>query len=107
MPPTAAFGRYALAGRSVSVVPGPLPPPPTGSTEPPAPRRAPPRTHRPSRLFSAALRIRRDWPMYSGESRPGIQGGIRPSRVIARIALEWAFADRAVVSEKGAIPPTV
>src|SRR6266511_230658 len=107
MPPTAALGRYGFAGVSVMLVPGALLPSPIGAMEPPAPMRAPPRTQRAIRLFSAGVRIRRDWPRYWGESRPGIHGGILPRWVMARMARAYAAADRALVSENGAIPPVV
>ena len=64
-------------------------------------------THSAISCFSAGVRIRCDCPRYAGESWPGIHGGIRPSFVITRMPLAWAFADFADRSEKGAIPPGV
>jgi hypothetical protein len=41
------------------------------------------------------------------ESGPGIHGGIAPDRVICTIPCACALASGAVVSENGAIPPTL
>src|SRR5215471_9335703 len=98
---------YGCDGVSVIVVPGALLVVATGFTDPPAPIGAPLLTQRAISCFSAGVRMRRDWLRYSGESWPGIHGGIRPSFVITRIPSACALADFADRSEKGAIPPGV
>jgi hypothetical protein len=98
---------YERDGVSVIVVPGALLAVPTGFSERPDPIRAPPPTQRAINCFSDGVRIRCDWPRYSGESWPGIHGGMRPSFVITRIPFACAFADFADSRENGAIPPGV
>jgi hypothetical protein len=82
------LGRYERAGVSTLVVPGALLEPPPGWMGRPAPIRAPPATQREISCFSAGVRIRCDWPTKSGESWPGIHGGIFPIRIMVRIRLE-------------------
>src|SRR3954454_3706898 len=98
---------YDRAGVSVTAEPGALLFLGGWVAERPAPMRAPARTQRAISFFSAAVRMRVDWPRYFGESWPGIQGGIRPSCVITRMPLACALAVRAERSENGAIPPGV
>src|SRR4051812_31489563 len=98
---------YERAGVRAIVVPGALVVAPTGLIGRPLPMRAPPRTQRAISAFSAVVRMRCDWPRYAGESCPGIQGGMRPSCVMTRMRLAYAFASRGDRSENGAMPPGV
>src|SRR5262245_9023667 len=98
---------YARAGASVTTLPGGFAPVAGGAgVRPPALIGAPAFTQAASVSSSFVVNTRTFWPMYGGESGPGIHGGIRCALVAAIIACACAFASFAVVSANGAIPPT-
>src|SRR5437764_10382094 len=98
---------YGRATESVTTLPGGFAAVEGGAgVGPPAPIGAPACTQAASVDSSLSVNTRTLWPMYAGESGPGIHGGIRCALVAAMIAWACAFASFALVSANGAIPPT-
>jgi Uncharacterised nucleotidyltransferase len=81
--------------------------PGAGGTSAPGGAGVPARSHAASVASSELVSTRRDSPRYGGESAPGGHGGISRACVIFTIARAYCLASAAVVSAKGATPPSV
>src|SRR5439155_19834087 len=101
--PTSGRGMYAAGGWKTS----PFGAAGFGGGARLGPTRAPAATQRAIKSSSCAVSCRLLCPTNGFESGPGGQGGILRACVITSISCAWVCASAALVSEKGATPPTV